>query len=493
LKLKQNFRLCLAITFITSALIACGSDTTNLTNNSGVNVCPTGSICPQNIAAIYGIPGNSEDLKTWAEDNNVPAMRNHSWNLWAGMTANSNSTYLGAYLPVWETWCGTQEVFVNQNCDSFSEPSRSFISATQLTHNSRAGIYTAQTNTQIVSYNKYNPTQVTYLSTPHVTNGVAYDYRSGTSLAALNASWPAGTLMVDRNIVNATYIPTKNGIQGQVSIETKPVFFLIKRTGLTAVPLWQGTSDSWNTANPSPETWKTCILIDPNNSSPSSTAPVPYDPAIHRGAINRGNTDNGVNGQTPGCVSSKYLYAPMSTLYTFILTAQAASSFNVAQGATQASTAEAGDYSALVSMHVGTKELKDWTWQTFYWQPGADTPNQFPGSKMYMTNNVTGPYRNFATCTSWSRTNLTPCFSPYLETYPGIPVGTSSNCFSCHTLAAIGGPPHAGIPNGGPLYPSNYLEPITPNSPIWNNVIYTHTDAMWSINQNALPPAAVKK
>ena len=481
------FRLGFTFALISAVLIACSNSSSESTNNSGAN------IIPQNIAAEYGIPGNLSVLTTWANENNIPAMRIHAWNLWAGMTADSNSTYLGVALPIWETWCGTQEVFINQNCGSSSEPSRSFISASQLTHNSRAGFPTPQSNTQVVSYNKYNPTQVTYLSTPHITNGVAYDYRSGTSLAALNASWPSSTAMADRVIILPPYAPTQNGVQGETSIESKPIFFLIKRVGLTAMPLWQGPSDSWTPAVPSPETWKTCILIDPNNFSASSTAPVPYDPKIHLGVINRGNTDNAVNGQTPGCVASKYLYAPMSTLYTFSLTPQAASAFNTAQGATQASLAEAGDYSALVAMHIMTNEILQWTMETFYWQPGPDTPNQFPGSKMYITDNVTGPYRNFASCQAWSNTNLTPCFSPYLETYPGIPAGTTSNCISCHTLATIGGPPLSGIPNDGLSYPLNYLTPTTTSSSVWSSPIYTKLDGMWSINQNALPPATMQK
>jgi hypothetical protein len=447
---------------------------------------------PQNIAAEYGVPGYVDVLNTYADNNDIPAMRNHAWNIWAGMTADSNSTYLGAYLPVWETWCDTLSVFVNQNCGSSSQPSRSFISASQLTHNTRTGFPTPQSNTQVVSYNKYNPTQATFLSTPHITNGVAYDYRSGTSLAALNASWPASTAMPDRRGNPATNVQPQNGVPGQASIEAKPIFLQVKRTGLTAVPLWQGPGDSWNAANPSPETWKTCVLIDPSNDSPPSTAPVPYDSAVHRGAISRGNTDNAINGQTPGCVPSKYLYAPMSTLYTFVLTEQAAKDFNTAQGATQASTAVGGDFAAMVAMHVSVKEIAPWTWETFYWQPGADTPNQFPGSKMYMTDNVVGAYRNFATCTSWSATNLTPCFSPYLETYPGIPVGITSDCISCHNRATVGGTLTAGTPNGGLTYPANYLQPFTPES--YNSVlpIYTRLDGMWSINQNASPPVAGK-
>ena len=33
---------------------------------------------------------------------------------------------------------------------------------------------------------------------------------------------------------------------------------------------------------------------------------------------------------------------------------------------------EAGDYAILTSMHISTREVDDWTWQTFWWQPNAD-------------------------------------------------------------------------------------------------------------------------
>lgn len=36
------------------------------------------------------------------------------------------------------------------------------------------------------------------------------------------------------------------------------------------------------------------------------------------------------------------------------------------------SNIEAGDYAILTSMHIATREVDDWTWQTFWWQPKAD-------------------------------------------------------------------------------------------------------------------------
>jgi hypothetical protein len=254
---------------------------------------------------------------------------------------------------------------------------------------------------------------------PQALNGVNYNATNGDSLVGLNASWPTNTLIANRSINPAPYTPTVGGLQGSAAIEAKPVMLPIKAQGLTAMPLWRGQNDSWNPSNPTPETWKTCVLIDPNNSGSSSTNPVPYNPAIHPGSINRQNTDNGVRDrdQTPGCLPSNYLYAPIGVLYTFTLSADAAIAFNNAQGG----NAVAGDYAAVVAMHVSTKEISNWTWQTYWWQPGVDTFNGFPGSKLHMTNKVKGPWRNFAMCNAWSQTKgigsgeMNVCFDPYLE------------------------------------------------------------------------------
>ena len=105
--MNNYFRLGFTFALISAVLVACSNSSSDSTNNLGAN------ITPQNISAEYGIPGNLSVLTSWANENNIPAMRIHAWNLWAGMTADSNSTYLGITLPIWETWCGTQEVFIN--------------------------------------------------------------------------------------------------------------------------------------------------------------------------------------------------------------------------------------------------------------------------------------------------------------------------------------------------------------------------------------------
>ena len=481
------FKNSLAI-FLLIGLCACGSNS----GDSGSTTAPvtTGSlVLPQDIPVGYDYPAIQVSLQAFADVYALTDMRKHSWNLWAGMTSPSNSSYDGTVLPIWETWCGVQEVFITKSCAILSSVSRGFEAPTQHSHLNNQGVLTPNTSTQVVAFNKFNPAMAAYLMKPQSQNGSLFDYTSGNGLVALNASWPLGTPAVTRSVLQAPYTASTSSIQGSAAIESKPVMLLIKAKGLTAMPLWRGPDDSWVPANPTPDTWKTCVLIDPNNSGPASTAPVPYNPLTHPGVINRQNTDNGAAGQTPGCSSANYLYAPIATLYTFPLKADSAIAFNTAQGA----GAVSGDLAAVVAMHVSTKEITNWAWQTYWWQPGIDTPNAFPGSKVDMTANITGPWKNFAMCNALSQTKGTNsgvmniCFNPYLETSPGIPAGITSNCVSCHGMATAGvAQINPAFPITSLRYPASYTAPIDFNGVQFND--FTKLDFAWSMIVNASPP-----
>lgn len=68
------------------------------------------------------------------------------------------------------------------------------------------------------------------------------------------------------------------------------------------------------------------------------------------------------------------MWAPLRTFYLAKMNAAEASSFNAATGPGTVQ-APAGDYSVLQAMHVNTKEIPFWTWQTFWWQSVATSPN----------------------------------------------------------------------------------------------------------------------
>jgi hypothetical protein len=241
------------------------------------------------------------------------------------------------------------------------------------------------------------------------------------------------------------------------------------------MPLWQGPANSTNQNNPTPDKWNTCVLLDPAATGGPNVAPVQATAA---------QIAQKVSAPSYGCTT--YLYAPLATIYSFKMDAAEAAAWNSVQG--NGGNASAGDYGVLAAMHVNSKEIINWTWETFWWQPGGDPPNNFPGSKSGMTANVKGPWRNYASCSAYNQTQgktssqMVVCFNPFLETSTGIPDGIQSNCMSCHGTATAAGSNNTISPLP---YPSNYANPISfgeggkPIDPRFAG--FTRTDFSWAI------------
>lgn len=457
---------------------------------------PEVTISPRPIPPGFDFPGNREDIQAWADAWEIAKIQTKAWNLWGGLTTSSGQIWAGSELPIWETWCGTEEAFA-KTCNDRVRPGRDFINATQLGHSAPKDV---DPGLRLAAFNKFDPSMTAYLAAQHEGPGNAsYDYTSQESLAALNAAWPAGTSIADRKVKDAPYEPPASGGPGAAAVELKPVLFLVKQKGLTPVPLWRGIADAKPDKNsdcasgpndkchPDPTLWYTCVLVDPaGKAAAPDTKPVPATPEQIAAA-----------NQNPdfSCKSEQYLYAPLSTLYSFQVDAAEAADFNKVQ-AEAGAQAEAGDYAVLTAMHVNTKEIVDWTWQTFWWQPGEDAPNDFPGSKKGMTDKVAGAWRNYGMCTAYGQTkgkaskDMVVCFNPYLETSSGIPDGVQSNCMSCHGTATVGA-----IQNGSIStldYPSSYTAPIDFNTDP-RFATFTQTDFSWAIPVNSQPPPSGAK
>ena len=124
-----------------------------------------------------------------------------------------------------------------------------------------------------------------------------------------------------------------------------------------------------------------------------------------------------------------------------------------------------GDYAVLVGMHVTSREIPRWTWQTFWWTPNPDNPH-FPSSKEIAgarPDQLTGAPRHYALAAAYSMVNSPQpsnvqeggsnigesiyAYNPYLEsgfTFSTLlgsePTGTNNvgiqtNCMSCHIQA----------------------------------------------------------
>ncbi|MEH0198385.1 hypothetical protein V7S57_21760 [Caulobacter sp. CCNWLY153] len=431
-------------------------------------------ITPVPLPTTANYPVAAATINGWIANADTAAIRNHAWQIWQAMAQPSGQSFNGQSLPIWETWAGTDDVFPP------APPAGAAAAATTTTvaqrvaaprklrvfqqpnqfHHGRGGITPTKFDTTVTSFNKFSPEAATFLDASHPgPGGVSYRYSSTSDMQKLNASWPAGTTPQDRGVQD---FPVRG-------IELKPVFGLVHAKGLTPQPLWQGPAASTNAQNPEPQTWTTCVLVAPTGQGPVRPA-TPREIASIR---------------DPGACKT-FLWAPMSTFYSVKLSAAEAQDYNTANGLTGADAAVPGDFAVLQAMHVNSKEIPFWTWQTFWWQPGADTPNGFPGSKQGQPASLTGPWTNYATCTAYDQTTtqggstMTVCFNPYLETSTGIPAGITSNCMSCHGVAVITA--------GNAPYPANYKKPIAFFSdPLYFTTSNTHADFSWALASNSDP------
>jgi hypothetical protein len=139
-----------------------------------------------------------------------------------------------------------------------------------------------------------------------------------------------------------------------------------------------------------------------------------------------------------------------------------------------------GDSAILVAMHASTREIDNWTWQTFWW---SYTKPTLPS---HVADRIKPPFDNYQTAVGYSFTiqnnpdgmNIL-CFNAYLETgfdnstfnppRPG-QLGIESNCVSCHRCAAW--------PNSKSFYTANGI--ISPGDPTFFTGT-TKTDFLWGI------------
>jgi hypothetical protein len=441
----------------------------------------------EDLPASTGFPVEENVLLGHVDAGDLRAMRAHAWALWLGLTAPSGSTWNGQRLPIFETWYSAPEVFEQRVRDR----PRTFVRELELPRQSvhtRSSAATAGAG--VMSFVKLNRAAATFIWD----NG----YELKRTLDELKQRYDAAGAPPEQRRVKP--------FPRQATV-LKLVFWLIKdaaspqsQRGLTALPFWDPAyPPPPDGRSPHHLTWTKCVAVDPAAR-------------YARGA--RVSVDcNGSPGH-PRPVEAEIV--GLDRFYTYRLgdreEVEAARVFmrQMSGGAGEqerfvtapGQLPEIGDHIALMAMHVITKEMGDWTFQTFWWSP---TPDTAPHAD-FRPPEVRGVWANYLMCTAYSMvTPRTPsggphvCFNPYLETdlgptkpftvgglvYPADPMaGTRSNCMHCHARA--GWPALvAGDPASANLGRIANLGYIAPNDPYYAKIV--KTDFLWSLIFHAQP------
>ena len=419
----------------------------------------------------YGsYPATQESVQGWIDTLNTVAIRQHSWDIWGSITANSDMDDL----PIWETWYTGHEIFDLEPAVA-AIPLRDIEQPKQFHHAQLLAGHDIPIDLpeSLTSFNRYTKTLADYI--------VDHQYNEMSTLEAINDEFNAlGTPVIDRQILTSD-----DPVDGS-QIVLKPVFQFISATEPTAIPYWAGIAPAYTTnlSNPEPKTWRQGVIVDPTGKlKPGSTVLM------------------AVNNEPPKPLP----VVSLDEFYSFVLTEAEADAFYESFGFSSGDdigedtdtseealkeVVKAGNIALLMAMHVTSKEIPNWTWQTFWWASnpqdvlfGKDRPAAIPAPWNHY-NMRTAYYMVSPVNTAGGEPLIS--FNPYLETnlkgtVPGPNdtkidwTGVHTNCMSCHRMA--------GIKTQG-YQPDGLILPSDP-------VLFgegTKTDFLWSIAIRAFSP-----
>ncbi len=406
------------------------------------------------IPAGFDFPADKSVLEMYRSQPNIPGQRLHVWNVFGGMT---NSTAVaGKTFAVFETWFSENETFsvtLTPLVSSARAPRQQFEFhlPDQFRPISRKQTRPVAPNVEppgsvALSFVLYNFAAYNHIRTNHL-----YQQATLDSLAKNGA--------FDQKIPqNRTIPPFPPG-----AVVLKTVWWPVAKDKISAMPIWDPEINPPQAAGNPTTTWARYIGIDPTSTAPAGEmADVVYD----------------------GVVRPKSHIVGLNNFHAFPVTAEQAQRINsdglLAQVAQQSfgRPMAAGDYAALVAIHVTTKEIEDWVWATFWWH---DKPNDGPFAADRV-GSISGVWRNYLMNTSYdlnlpSEADGSPriAFNPWLEArfqdggHGG--GGTKSNCMNCHNRASTGADGFLPIYRGNPDFVVD--DAYAPGS--------LRTDFLWSI------------
>lgn len=404
---------------------------------------------PTNIVPGFTFPEQESVINGWINNPKFPgnydsaSIYNHAWGVWAGLTAPTSETYAGDKLLVYQTWLGLNEVrqlvIDNDSTDGCTGVKRTYgraplTRATQLQHAAR--------------FSKQNAAKFASLKSSPVSDTLVNQWVT-VSYSPDAACFATKNQIFRQSVINKYY--TAGGLGAippfpNSSLTIKPTYLVYNKTESPfKMPVWLDApnppdANFFGLAN-------NFVYVDATNKQPAGKVALPVD---------SNETDK-----------TKIAAATinLSDFISITVDKQMADYMNQQdsiQGMTGAGKALPGQVAILVGMHVTTKEISNWTWQSYYWTPNPAQPGS-PSSALAASlrpSQITGAAAHYACVAAYVM--LTPNnapnnapgagpmfgYNPYLEGSFGPPVfgfpntynanyqyGVQTNCMSCHALA----------------------------------------------------------
>lgn len=438
--------LIFGIVLLTFVAIRC-TDNANQDKTTAVNIGDS-VITPVPLAATvpgFNFPEDSNQIYKWLTPYDSTSVYNHAWGVWAGLTAFSGEVFQGDSLLIYQTWLGIGEI-QSIVANGGASAKKTF------TKKGRAQLTFPNQTKHAIKLNKLSLAALKGSGNIDTSAGFTFGSNFWVAVAYDPA---AADYVINNSILKQSVLNTyqKPGVIGNIppfpnnAITIKPVYYVGHKTdSLIRIAAWPGPPAKPKGFGP-PQDWQSFVYADVNNQQTPGKQLVPV------------TTDNPTPAQIAAATCN------LNDFIHYRIDSAAAAYFNQQQNAVQNDTAKAGDIALLVAMHVATKEISNWTWQTFYWSPNPSNPLS-PSSNLAASlrpSKLSGAAAHYALSTAYtfvtpnqpiyggSDKGATPMigYNPYLEAgftpktfirYPNTfkPLywyGIQTNCMSCHALA----------------------------------------------------------
>jgi hypothetical protein len=341
----------------------------------------------------YNLPADELTLLRYLDKISYIDMRKHAWNVWAGITHETNSGE-----SVFETWYPADNVFASdeqgagyrRDFTNHLEP----VMQHQFTAPNAAG-------ESMMAHVLYNQPARDHIRENKLYLAETYD--------SLNKQFDKENLpRWDRSVAQFP----------RDAVVLKPVWWHVKKGEPTALPVWDGPF--------MPKDANGIYPAMPAEGWPFAVAIIPPDVKMLKklGSVKKTNPNQLIREAVP-----------LSDFYYFEITKDMIDHLSKEQDGF--ADVQPGDYAVMIAMHVTTREIHNWVWATFWWH---DKPNM--GDLAYdRPDSVKGVFRHFRMNTAFSMD--TPgaadkgahiSYNPYIE--GKFVNGVVSNCASCHNRAA---------------------------------------------------------
>lgn len=312
----------------------------------------------------YSFPENKEKLMKWIDAGSSNEIYLHGWGLWTSLTTASGQNEYGlTNVPVYLTWLSPSEIAALPRLKSTEKKvdlpaKRTFLleKPRQFTHNAE-GLEKAAAVVKSSAVSSSATATAFSLRDTNVVVTMGYDptaqdfayHNNLFSLKALQAFYNSGS----GNIRSIPVFPNN-------AVTIKPTYKVITKANMLngsiyVMPAWPGTPPVITpeiTANGFRETsWPGCVYINTKNTGASTAKSVDKDCTAGSNASN-----------TYGLGDFVYYPVTSANIDAFDLLVDGQETLAV------------GDVIVLMAMHVTTREIDEWTWQTYFWTPDSAAP-----------------------------------------------------------------------------------------------------------------------